>query len=76
MSINSKRVGDSVVRKLRGIGIDDKVGNTESHTAILVRIIIDEVMKEIINNGVVMITDATAQTAMGPAKVIGKAKII
>lgn len=76
MPINSKRVGDAVVRRLDHIGIDSKVGTSESHTAVLIRIIIDEVLKEVVNNGEVIIKNVPVQTAAGPGVANGKADII
>ena len=76
MAIDSTRAADRVVRSLQSIGIDEKVGQTESHTAKLVRMIVEAVLFEITAHGQVIITDATAATHVGPAKVVGKGNII
>lgn len=76
MPINSKRVGDKVVHKLDRIGIDSKVGTSESHTSLLVRMIVDEILNEIVNNGEVIIKNVPVQTTMGPGTANGKADII
>ena len=75
MSINADRAADRVVRRLRSIGIDDKVGRDESHTAVLVRLIIDAVLEEVVNNGEVIIRNLPVTTPMGPGQGNGKADI-
>jgi hypothetical protein len=78
MPINSKRVGDNVVHKLKRIGIDDKVGNAESHTALMIRMIVDEILSEIINNGEIIIAQlpVVLPPPFPPGVGNGKAKII
>ena len=76
MSINAERAADKVVRKLRSIGIDEHVGRGESHTAILVRIIVEAVLDEVVNNGEVIIKNLPVQTPQGPGTGNGKADII
>ena len=76
MSINTERAANRVVRRLRSIGIDDRVGEAESHTAILVRLIIDAVLEEIVNNGEVIIRNLPVTTPQGPGQGNGKADII
>lgn len=76
MPVNSKRAADRVVRRLRSIGIGDKVGNEESHTATLVRLIVDAVLDEIVNNGEVIIRNLPVTTPAGPGQGNGKADII
>ena len=71
MSINADRAADRVVRRLRSIGIDDQVGDKESHTAILVRLIIDAVLEEVVNNGEVIIRQLPVQTVGGPSHQFG-----
>jgi len=76
MPINPKRVSDSVIRSFNELGIDDRVGNSESHTARLVRKIVNEIMAEIINNGDVVIVSVPVVTTTGTGFANGKAKII
>lgn len=76
MPINSKRAADRVVRQLKSIGIDDMVGASESNTAQLVRLIIDAVLDEVVNNGVVIIKNLPVQTPVGPGVGNGKGDII
>ena len=76
MSIDAKRAADRIVGKLQSIGIDEKVGQGDSHTAKLVRMIVEAVLFELTSHGEVIITDAVAMTTQGPAKVIGKGNII
>lgn len=76
MSINADRAANRVVSRLRSIGIDDRVGADESHTAILVRLIIDAVLDEITNNGEVIIRNLPVTTPHGPGQGNGKADII
>lgn len=76
MSINHKRAADRVVRQLNSLGIDERVGDRESHTARLVRAIVEAVLEEVVNHGEVVITNAQAATHVGPAKVTGKGDII
>lgn len=76
MSINADRAADRVVRRLKSIGIDDKVGNADSHTAVLVRLIVDAVLEEVVNNGEVIIRNLPVVTPHGPGQGNGKADII
>ena len=76
MPIESKRTGDKIVHRLRRIGINDTTGAGESHTALLVRMIVEEVLNEIVNNGEVIIRNLPVQTPMGPGTANGKADII
>lgn len=76
MPISSKRVSDRIIRRLNSIGIDEKVGNSESHTAKLVRLIVDSILDEILNNGEVIIINLPVQTPMGPGLGNGKGDII
>ena len=76
MPINSRRAADKVVRKLKSIGIDDKVGSGESHTAKLIRLIVEAVLEEVVNNGEVVIINLPVQTPTGPGVGNGKGDII
>lgn len=76
MPINSKRTEDRIVSRLESLGIDERVGQGESHTAKLVREIVKAVLFEITVNGEVIITNAQAATHLGPAPVTGKGKIL
>ena len=71
MSINANDAANRVVKKLKSIGIDDQVGDKESHTAILVRLIIDAVLEEVVNNGEVYIRQLPVQTYGGPTSQAG-----
>ena len=76
MPINSNRPIKRVKSKLRSIGIDDKVGGEDSHTAKLIELIIEAVLEEIINNGDVIITNLPVQTPMGPGVGNGRGDIV
>lgn len=76
MSINSDRVANKVIKKLKSIGIDDKVGIEESHTAKMIRLIIDAILEEIVNNGEVVIHNLPVSTPIGPGLGNGKGDII
>ncbi len=71
MPINSKRAADKVVSKLRSLGIDERVGRQESHTALLVREIVKAVLEEVVNNGEVIIINLPVQTAGSPTNHTG-----
>ena len=76
MPINSRRAADRVVNRLESIGIDEKVSGEESHTAKLVRMIVESVLQEIVSSGEVIIINLPVQTPMGPGVGTGKATII
>jgi hypothetical protein len=76
MTISANRVAKRVISQLDDIGINSKVGTVDSHTAELVKLIVNEVLNEIRSNGYVLITDANAITSLGPAPVIGKGTIL
>ena len=76
MPINSRRAADRVVNRLEAIGIDEKVSGEESHTAKLVRMIVESVLQEIISSGEVIIINLPVQTPMGPGVGNGKGTII
>lgn len=76
MPLDPKRVGDAVIKGFKDMGIDDKVGNSESNTALLVRKIVNEIIAELINNGDVVIVSLPVVTTTGNGFANGKAKIV
>ena len=61
MSLNSKDIADTVISQLDRIGIDSKVGYDESHTAKLVRLIVNAIVNAIINDAQVIVTEVQTQ---------------
>ena len=76
MPINSRRPTQRIISRLRSIGIDDKVGGGDSHTAKLVELIVESILEEIVNNGEVIIVNLPVQTPTGPGVGNGKGDIV
>jgi len=66
MALNANKLTKRIVSQLDSIGIESKVGDGPSHTAELVRLIVEGVITEIITNGNVLIVNVPVQTIGTP----------
>jgi len=79
LPINTKRPINEILRRInREIpDIDLQVGNSDSQTVLMIKIIVEETMKEIINNGNVIIPPLAVTTALSAGSTVpGKGDII
>ena len=64
--MSSTRITNNIVSKLKGIGINSEYNGEPSHTAEMIRIIVEEVLKEITRNGEVHTVVNTTGVASQP----------
>jgi len=60
MALEHNNISDNVIKQLDGMGIMSRVDNDESHTAKMIRVIVEQIVRAIINDSEIRVIKSTS----------------